>query len=151
MAGRDSRGRFLKGSSRKGTTTITRARRSSSGGGAIIVRERSAPVVRRNGPPQKRRSSGGGGRAGTQVRKGAAIGGFILGYAKANHAAVLDKIPKIKGSVMGTIALGLHFLAKPRPGGMTDHIATAATAIAAYEIGQTGLGSLSGDDDGASW
>jgi len=103
---------------------------------------------------------GGGGRRrssgtitkhiGTQVRKGAAIGGAIIGYVEKNHATTWAQLPSIAGSPMVTLAIATHLYAQENPGGYADHIATAATAIAAYNIGQRGF-SLSGPDDRAEW
>lgn len=130
---RNARGQFTKRSSGGGSTAI--ARRS---GGAIVVRTETRPSKRRGGG--RRRGAGGGG--GAAVRKGAAIGGFILGYVKKNYAAqTIDKLPDIKGSHIATLGVGLHFL-RPKSGGILDHVATAAVAIGAYELGQ----GLSGDD-----
>lgn len=132
MAGRNRKGQFTKGSSR---VSIKRTSR----GGPLVVRETRVAV------PKKRRGGAAAGGGGAKVRKGAAIGGFLLGYVKKNHAAeTLDKIPAIKGSHIATLGVGLHFL-RPKSGGIVDHIATAAVAIGAYELGQ----GLSGDD--ASW
>lgn len=135
MARRDSRGRFVKsGGSR---SAIVRYR---SSGGPIVVRTSSAPATRRKGGGRRR---GAGASSGERVRKAAAIGGAILGYVKKNHAAeTLNKLPAIKGSHIATLAIGLHFL-KPKPGGIVDHVATAACAVAAYELGQ----SLAGDGE----
>lgn len=98
-----------------------------------------APIVVRSAPAKRRGGGGGGGRphVGARVRKGVAIGGVILGYASKNVDA-FKQVPKLMGSRLMTLALAGHYLAQNRPGGYIDHIATAATAIAAFNVGQAG-------------
>jgi hypothetical protein len=141
MARRNAQGRFVKGSSR-----------------ALVVSRPATQVVRRPGSKivlvPASASAGGRRKAasgritkhiGAEVRKGAVIGGAVLGYLMKNQAEMMAKIPKLAGTPLITIAIGAHLYAQDNPGGYIDHVATAAAAIAAYEIGQRGF-SLTGDD-----
>ena len=125
--------------------------------GPPAIRRSSAPAVRPiyvsssqairsgGGGGGRRRAASSGAAAGTKVRKGVAIAGAIIGYMDRPGSmaeATLAKIPALGGSRKITIALGLHLWARKRPGGIIDHAATAATAIAAYDVGRNGLANL---------
>lgn len=142
-------------------STTTRKRRAPARTAITVyskappMRTRSAPIVVTRAAAPRRRSGGGGGgggvHKGARVRKGVAIGGVMLGYASRNVDAY-KKIPKVMGSQLITVALAGHMLAQKYPGGYIDHIATAATAIAAFNVGKagslSGAGALEGDDTG---
>lgn len=140
-------------------------------GGAIVV-SRSAPMQRRSSSKIVLVPTGGGGgrgrrrssgtitkHIGKEVRKGAALGGAVIGYIEKNHASMWAQIPSVAGSPIITLAIATHLYAEDNPGGYADHIATAATAIAAYNIGQRGLSlsapdpvsTVSGPGDRAEW
>lgn len=146
MARRNARGQFVSGGSR-----------------ALVVSRPATQVVRRPGSKIVLVPSGGGGgrrrsssgritkHIGTEVRKGAVIGGAVLGYLMKNQAGMMAQIPKLAGTPLITIAIGAHMYAQDNPGGYVDHIATAAAAIAAYEIGQRGFSLTGNDDNRAEW
>lgn len=114
-----------------------RASSWGGGGGRIMVMTGAPTKARRGGGGGRKKGAGAG--AGEKVRKGAAIGGAILGYVSKNHMAQVNKLPALFGSRLLVIAIGAHYLAKKRPGGIIDHVATAATAIAAFNFGQAGF------------
>lgn len=91
---------------------------------------------------------------GARVRKGVAVAGAVIGFLDRSGGMLSQVEAKMPGGTSTTkkaiIALGLHHLAKKRPGGYMDHAATAMTAIAAYQVGRDGITALSlsgpGDD-----
>jgi hypothetical protein len=148
---------------KKRKSTTTRKRRSTARTAITVyskappMRTRSAaPIVVTRSAPRRRSGGGGGGGGGgvhhgARVRKAVAIGGVILGYASRNVEAY-KKVPQVMGSRLVTIALAGHLIADKYRGGYIDHIATAATAIAAFNVGKagslSGAGALEGDDTG---
>ena len=147
---------------KKRKSTTTRKRRSTARTAITVyskappMRTRSAaPIVVTRSAPRRRSGGGGGGGGGVhhgaRVRKAVAIGGVILGYASRNVEAY-KKVPQVMGSRLVTIALAGHLIADKYRGGYIDHIATAATAIAAFNVGKagslSGAGALEGDDTG---
>ena len=132
---------------------------------AITVYNRPPPMRTRSAAPifvaprrraPARRSSGGGGAVhhGARVRKAVAIGGVILGYASKNVEAY-KKVPQVMGSRLITIAIAGHLAADKYRGGYIDHIATAAVAIAAFNVGKagslSGAAALEGAADDGDW
>jgi hypothetical protein len=123
------------------------------------MRTRSAaPIFVAQRAPARRRSGGGGGGGavhhGARVRKAVAIGGVILGYASKNVEAY-KKVPQVMGSRLITIAIAGHLAADKYRGGYIDHIATAAVAIAAFNVGKagslSGAAALEGAADDGDW
>ena len=132
---------------------------------AITVYNRPPPMQTRSAAPifvaparraPARRSRGGGGAVhhGARVRKAVAIGGVILGYASKNVEAY-KKVPQVMGSRLITIAIAGHLAADKYRGGYIDHIATAAVAIAAFNVGKagslSGAAALEGAADDGDW
>lgn len=146
--------------------TTTRARKATdpttivvrdSTSVALAQRPRAAAPARRSAPVYiasavrgaVSRFRGGGSKGprhvGATVRKGVAVAGVVIGYLDRPGSpleATMQKIPALGGSRKITLAIGLHMLAKKRPGGYIDHGATAMTAIAAYDVGRNGFGNL---------
>ena len=132
---------------------------------AITVYKSPPPMRTRSAAPiyvaparaPRRRSGGGGGGGvhhGARVRKAVAIGGVILGYASRNVEAY-KKVPQVMGSRLITVAIVGHLAADKYRGGYIDHIATAATAIAAFNVGKagslSGAAALEGAADDGDW
>ena len=134
------------------------ARRSAPA--PIFVAPRTLPA-----PTSKRKTGGAGAMThttGEKVRKGVAVASFVLGYAERNNTLGVNdltaKMPVLFGSKKLSMAIGLHLLSrKTKPGGYVDHLATALTGVAFYDLGthgfgsggllsNLGLGATSGDD-----
>jgi hypothetical protein len=91
---------------------------------------------------RRRRSSSAGGGSAKNVMLGLAIGGAALGFIeKSSFAASLPTLPVIGRT--GSIALGIYFFNKNKPGLVRD-IGCAAAVLAGYQLGHDGK--ISGED-----
>lgn len=122
----------------------TKHRRSST---ALARMPRAAtPIVIREESSGTRHVKHKGGRRGhgklssEKQLMAMAIGGLVAGFIDKSATAI-PTIPML--GKMGTVAVAAHFLAKGKPGIVTD-IRNAAAAIAGYEMGSTGK--IAGDD-----
>jgi hypothetical protein len=105
-----------------------------------------APIIRVQAPrapstyrsrKKSHRRKGGGGRALTQSSCiGVAVGGAVLGFVDKTLGASLPTIP-ILGRA-GTIAVAAYFLGKGKGKGLFRDVAIAASAVAGYQMGNTG-------------
>lgn len=119
------------------------ARKTSSG--VVVVSAPSAPTRRRSSSVTRRRSRkgkrhyrgnvGGGGGFLNGDRVGAIIGGFVLGMLDKNGTS-LPTVPMLGRA--GTLGVGLYFAGKQFRMPILVHGATAALAIASYQLGSTG-------------
>jgi hypothetical protein len=120
----------------------------------VVVRERVGAPAKKPAKKKGRRRHGGGSSS-LSSKAWTAGAAAAWGWAKANKAAQVAKIPKIESiGLEATIGLALHFLAPKLPAGYirkgAEHLSAATTTLAAYAWGRSNFASatVSGDDIG---
>lgn len=118
-----------------------------SGGGVTRRRRSSGGIRRRSGKHHRRHNvSGASGGFFNSERIGGILGGFAMGHLD-KVGTKLPTIPVLGRA--GTVGVALYFAGKHMKMPVLIHGATAALAIAAYQLGNTGkVSGVEGDLDG---